>query len=168
MGPIRDTTQAMGQVPTDFCQLFNNDVDRLYTLSLLLTADRQKAEQCFVSGLEDCLNGNSVFREWAQAWAKRCVIRNAIRLIAPMATEMSCRQSGILMDEVSRANRTAAITSLPPFHRFVYVLSVLEKYSDPECAILLNSTAEEIQNTRTQAVRQLATGQQGDELAAAG
>ena len=74
-------------VPADFCQLFHHHLDRLYALSLLLTADQRKAEQCFVSGLEDCLQGNPVFREWAQSWARRTVIKNAIRLIAPLRNE---------------------------------------------------------------------------------
>ena len=63
----------------DFHKIFSEDTNSLYQLSLLLTRDSAKAEQCFVSGLEDCVAGNSVFREWARSWAKRAIIQNAIR-----------------------------------------------------------------------------------------
>ena len=33
----------------DFCRIFNEETDSLYQLSFLLTADRDKAQQCFVS-----------------------------------------------------------------------------------------------------------------------
>jgi hypothetical protein len=34
----------------DFGQIFHDEMEGLYLLSFLLTADREKAEQCFVSG----------------------------------------------------------------------------------------------------------------------
>jgi hypothetical protein len=43
--------------------------DSLHRLSFLLTADRQKAEPCFVSGLKESVNGSPVFKEWARSWA---------------------------------------------------------------------------------------------------
>ena len=36
----------------DFCRLFAKGMSELYQLSFLLTADHQKAEQCFVAGLK--------------------------------------------------------------------------------------------------------------------
>jgi hypothetical protein len=158
-------------MPGDFCQIFHDDLDYLYTLSLLLTVDLQKAEQCFVAGLEDCLEGNPVFREWAQSWAKRTVIKNAIRMISPMPTETILRSgNGGAIDAISEVDSFLAATKLLPFDRFVYVLSVLEKYSDPECAILLGCRVEEIVRTRTRAIHcvvSIVTGQGADELVAA-
>src|SRR5260370_11679704 len=61
----------------------------LYWLSFILTADPGKAEQCFVSGLDDCSAGNQVFTEWARSWARRTVIKNAIRLISPRFVPLS-------------------------------------------------------------------------------
>jgi hypothetical protein len=49
----------------DFRRIFYEENDSLHRLSFLLTADREKAEQCFVSGLEESVNGISVFEEWA-------------------------------------------------------------------------------------------------------
>src|SRR5258708_2290511 len=67
----------------DFCRIFTEDLDGLYQLSFLLTRDPQKAGLCFVGGFEDCVAGNSVFREWARPWAKRAIIQNAIRELKP-------------------------------------------------------------------------------------
>ena len=58
----------------------------------------------------------------------------------------------------------AAITSLPPFERFVYVVSVLEKYPDRECATLLDCTPGQVIEARTQALLQLV--RVGDQRAA--
>jgi len=59
------------------------DRTRLYLLSFLLTADRAKAERCSVTGLDLSAEDNAAFREWAHSWARRIVIDNALRLIAP-------------------------------------------------------------------------------------
>ena len=40
-------------------------------------------DRCFVSGLENCVEGTYVFRDWAQSWARRTIIQNAIRMLAP-------------------------------------------------------------------------------------
>jgi hypothetical protein len=60
------------------------DRSRLYLLSLLLTADRAKAEQCVSAGLELIGEDNAAFRDWAHSWARRVVIYDALRLIAPL------------------------------------------------------------------------------------
>src|ERR1700683_2796453 len=75
----------------DFRRLFDEDINSLYLLSYLLTADREKAEQCFVSGLEDAVEGNPVFREWARSWARRVIIVNAVRAISPRPREENGR-----------------------------------------------------------------------------
>ncbi len=145
-------------MPADFCRMFADDVDHLYTLAWLLTADRHKAEQCLVAGLEDCLQGNAVFREWAHSWARRTVVKNAIRMTFP-----SLLRNETLRNETKTAagipepdTQAAAITSLKPFDRFVYVLSVLEKYSDRECSMLLECAVEKVVHARTRALQVLA------------
>ncbi len=50
----------------DFRRVFHEEADSLYRLAFLLTADHEKAQQCFVSGLEDSVNGSAVFKDWAQ------------------------------------------------------------------------------------------------------
>ncbi len=158
MGPIRDANRVTDYaIPSHFCQIFNDHLDYLYTLSFLLTADPHKAEQCFVTGLENCLEGSPVFRRWGQSWAKRMVIKNAIRMISPSRIESNSPGStcGLAEAPSSADNPAAAITKLQTFDRFVYVLSVLEKYSDRECSILLDCALEEIVRARTRALQQL-------------
>jgi hypothetical protein len=40
---------------TDFCEIFTEEMHSLYLLSFLLTADQDKAEQCFIGGLGECV-----------------------------------------------------------------------------------------------------------------
>jgi len=140
-------------MPADFCRMFADDVDHLYTLAWLLTADRHKAEQCLVAGLEDCLQGNAVFREWAHSWAKRTVVKNAIRMTFPSPLRNGTKAVAGIPKPDTQAD---AITSLKPFDRFVYVLSVLERYSDRECSMLLECTVENVVHARTRALQVLA------------
>lgn len=39
----------------DFCRIFHEDMSSLYLLSLLVMANPAKAEECYVSALEDCV-----------------------------------------------------------------------------------------------------------------
>ena len=49
----------------------------------------------------------------------------------------------------------AAVIELPPFERFVFVLSVLERYSDQECSLLLNTNRGEVTAARTHALQSI-------------
>ena len=77
----------------DFRQVFDQEINSLYLLSYLLTADHEKAEQCFVSGLEDAVEGNPVFKEWARSWARRVIILNAVRAIKPRPMQENGRSN---------------------------------------------------------------------------
>jgi hypothetical protein len=126
----------------DFRQVFDEDMNTLYLLSYLLTADREKAEQCFVSGLEDAVDGNPVFQEWARSWARRVIIVNAVRAINPRPMEenspsSSAALSGNVKTPAVKQVEMAAVLALDPFERFVYVMTVLERYSDQDCSLLL-------------------------------
>src|ERR1700737_4185059 len=71
----------------DFHRIFHEEKDGLYRLSFLLTADHEKSQQCFVSGLEDSVKENSVFKDWARSWARRAIIQCAVRIINPRPME---------------------------------------------------------------------------------
>lgn len=58
---------------SEFCQIFEKDMNRLHLLSFLLTADRVMAEQCFVGGLHIAQEGSQVFKEWVESWARRAI-----------------------------------------------------------------------------------------------
>ena len=146
----------------DFRSLFAERIDDLYQLSLVLTGDHDKAEQCFVAGLEDCVRENRVFKDWVHCWAKRTIIQNAIRDLKPrlgIATSLSFRVPTYIHDSQSDGNRhfeLAAVLLLEDFERFVFVMSVLERYPEHECALLLGCTRREIEPARTRALAKLA------------
>ncbi len=83
---------------------------------------------------------------------------NANRIIAPSRNETrtAAENDDLTEPTLEAANTAAAITRLRPFERFVYVMSVLEKYSDCECSILLDCTVEEVVRARTRARLDLA------------
>ncbi|MGA8272140.1 MAG: hypothetical protein WB919_11330, partial [Candidatus Sulfotelmatobacter sp.] len=81
--PVRADEPSPYSNSEDFGKIFIEDLNGLYQLAFLLTGDQKKAEKCFVSGIEDCVNENRVFKEWARSWAKRSIIQNAIRELRP-------------------------------------------------------------------------------------
>ncbi len=142
----------------DFARLFTADMRRLYLLSFLLTANQERAEQSFVGGLEDSVKGNPVFREWARSWAERTVIKNAIRIMAPRPS----RDSESFQADRSRENiqdqhhALASVLALEDFDRFVFVMSVLERYTEKECSVLLGCSRQDVREARIRALRQIA------------
>jgi hypothetical protein len=144
----------------DFRRVFDEDLNSLYLLSFLLTADREKAEQCFVSGLEDAIEGNPVFKEWARSWARRVIIVNAVGGINPQPRK---ENGGASSASASSNGKTApverveiaAVLALEPFERFVYVMTVLERYSDQDCSLLLSCARRDVVAARTRAFRQI-------------
>lgn len=140
----------------DFCRIFEKDMNRLYLLSLLLAADAELAQKCFVSGLEDSKSGNPVFKEWAESWARRTIIINAIRMLGPRPGNSSLfGRKSARKDVPELPAKFAAILDLPAFERFVFVMSVLEGYSARDCRLLLNCSNFDIAEARAQALQQL-------------
>ena len=148
----------------DFHTIFNEDLKELYQLSFVLTRDPAKAERCFVSGLEDCVSGNRVFGEWARSWAKRTIVQNAIRELKPRPCQSTLflPEAGFSdMEQDSSAPgrhfEMDAVLRLPDFDRFVFVMSALEHYSEHDCVFLLGCSAIDIRESRTRALKVLAT-----------
>jgi len=141
----------------DFCRIFQEETDSLYQLSFLLAADCDTAQQCFVSGLEDSLNGSRVFKEWARSWARRAIIQNAVRVVNPRPmgenVPSSFYSSGKTL--VAVPAEIGAILELAPFERFVYVMSVLERYSDQDCSVLLACSRRDVNAARIRALQQI-------------
>ena len=67
----------------DFERIFTEDMTGLYLLSLLLTGDRDKSEECFIVAVGETTRANRVFKEFARSWARRAIIQSAIRLAVP-------------------------------------------------------------------------------------
>jgi hypothetical protein len=143
----------------DFRQIFAEDMNSLYLLAFLLTGDRAKAEQCFVCGLEDAVEGNPVFKEWARSWARRVIIQDAVRLINPRPAGgndrsiVSVRSDG--KTQPPEHVEIAAVLELEPFERFVYVITVLERYSDHECSVLMGCARRDVVFARTRALQEI-------------
>jgi hypothetical protein len=158
LGAKRQETPSNSLYATseDFCRIFEKDMNRLYLLSLLLTADKELAEKCFVRGLEDSKGGNPVFKEWAESWARRAIIINAIRMTGPRPGSFSLFSRNSSRKEIlALPAKYAAIVDLPVFERFVFVMSVLEGYSPRDCRLLLNCSNFDIAEARAHAVEQL-------------
>jgi len=159
---ISTETSPAYATSTEFCRVFAENMNSMHLLSFLLTADLTKAEECFISGLEDCGKGGYVFREWARSWARRTIIRNAIRLSAPHSNEsaFTAAPSETLNCTFGQTPKARAaivgILGLEDFERIVFVMSVLEKYSDQDCSVLLGCSRQDVREARIRALQHLA------------
>ena len=160
--PISTGTSQAYATRVEFCRVFAENMDSMHLLSFLLTADLRKAEECFVSGLEDCVEGTYVFRDWARSWARRTIIQNAIRMLAPRKNTSTVAEvpSDAASCSFGRTQDTdyaiARILRLEHFERFVFVMSVLEKYSDQDCSVLLGCSRQDVGETRMRALLHVA------------
>jgi DNA-directed RNA polymerase specialized sigma24 family protein len=150
---------AIHETGADFCRIFKEDMKDLYLLAFLLTADPAKAEQCFVAGLDDCASGSAVFKEWARSWARRAIVKNAVRLIAPESVYANgVSNTAVSSHSTDRERREmqaeiSVLQDLVPFERFAFVMSVLEGYSDQDCALLLGCTRKDLIAARVRALQ---------------
>jgi hypothetical protein len=141
----------------DFCRAFTEELHSLYLLSLLLTADYDKAEQCFVNAIGECGDGIGVFMEWASSWARRAILKCAIQMIRPVPEHPESlpfiRRKGPATS--AENNPFATIFALGAFERFVYVMSILEGQSEQDCAILLRCSRRDVIIARVLALTRL-------------
>lgn len=107
--PFVDETTPYPTV-TDFLTIFDEEMNSLYLLFLLLTGDHDKAEQCLVSAVEDCVEGIGVFMDWARSWTRGSVLKHALKIVKP-APEQSDFVSFI------RLKRSAAPAETTPLTR---------------------------------------------------
>ena len=158
MGQEKHITRAAAYANSDdFRRIFVENMNSLYLLAFLLTADHGRAEQSFVSGLEDAVGGNPVFKEWARSWARRVIIQKAVRLINPRPDNGSGRSRPASLDSdyqtlpAERHVEISAVLRLEPFERIVYAITILEHYSDHECSLLMGCPRREVLPARTRA-----------------
>lgn len=147
--------------PEYFCRIFTEHIDELYQLSFLLTRTGGKAERCLVASLEDCANGNPVFCPWACSWAKRTIIKNAIRELKPRwgnSYESSPHPPSLLDQPLNGSRRCFqidAVLELEDFERFVFAICALENYSQRECALLLECSLSAVREASARAFAEL-------------
>jgi hypothetical protein len=150
-----------------FLETFNEQMHSLYLLSFLLTADHDKAEQCLVSAMGDCVEGIGVFTDSACSWIRAAVLEHAIQMIKPEPEHPDCVSFLTLKRSATPAenNPFAAILLLDAFERFVFVMSILEERSAEECAILLRCSRRDVMMARLLALkRQSSTDALAEEI----
>jgi DNA-directed RNA polymerase specialized sigma24 family protein len=159
-GAMRRNGETRYATCQHFLKIFDENMQGLYQLSFLLTGDSQKGEKCFIAGMEACAKENRVFREWARVWAKRVIVQNAIRELQPQPShsDSSALAAAVFSQKKGPIGHfdVDAVLGLDDFERFVFVLCVLERYREHECALLLGCSASEVREARTQAIRELA------------
>jgi len=140
---------------TDFFRSFNEEMHSLYLLSFLLTADHDKAEQCLVSAIGECVEGIGSFMNWARSWTRGAILRHAIKMIMPAPEHTDCASLISLKESATPTedNPFAAILLLDTFERFVFVMSIVEGQSDEECAILLRCSRRDVMIARVLALK---------------
>jgi hypothetical protein len=141
----------------DFCTVLERDLRPLYLLAFLLTANHEKAEQCFAMTVEEAQKEQTVFKDWTRSWIKRSLVRNAFRLVSPMSGQRSERRDlwTLGQPEGNRGDEINTVTQFPAFERFVFVLSILERYSDWECSVLLACSTKKVAECQTRALLRL-------------
>lgn len=127
-----------GQYATaaDFKQIFSEDINSLYLLSLLLTGSPEKAEECFVEGIGE--SATTYSRSGRVRGPDAPSFRVQSEVIGPRERSVTAIRTADLervMDKVPMVlhAEVCAIPELAPFERFVFVVSVLERYSDNDC-----------------------------------
>jgi hypothetical protein len=152
---IVDEKASRYATATDYYRIFVEEMDSLYLLAFLLTADKDIAEQSVVGGLGECIERIGVFLERARSWARRAIVKDAIRKIRPARQEGAIEFFGSTNapGTVGASNPFAFIASLRAFERFVFVMSVLEGQPDEDCQSLLNCSRQDIVMARKAAMK---------------
>lgn len=153
---VRTTDHASPYATSrDFCRIFAEDMNGLYTLGLLLTADPEQAERSFLSAMKECQRASRVFKEWANSWARRAVMQSAVRVAQPARERVAMTVANVhrLAADLPQGRfPLAGILALPAFERFVFVMSVLEGCPDQDCAALLRCSRAELASARAHAL----------------
>jgi hypothetical protein len=155
--PMNSVDERVTSYPTvtDFFRAFNEEMHSLYLLAFLLTADHDKAEQCLVSAMGECMEGIGVFMDWARSWTRGAVLKHAIQMIMPTPQYAD----SVSMMNLARPGMPAendpfgAILLLDAFDRFVFVMSILEEQSDEDCAHLLRCSRRDVTIARLVALK---------------
>ena len=145
----------------EFESLFESKREPLLRLALLLTASSEKAAQSLSFAMRDCRLSGSVAPDWILTWARRAIVRNAIQLVfAPVSASATQTLNDAGHDGKLPGSSTAisirtdvpSIMKLPDFERLVYVITVLERSSIQDCALLMARSPKEVQDAQQRAI----------------
>ena len=158
--PVRGNEKTLYAASTDFKGVFTEELTDLLRLSLQLTADAEKAETSVILAMKDCFFCCSVPKSHAHTWARRMVIRNALRLVWRTPNSI-LRESEFEIHlqpgdaEAEALRESVQVLSLPDLDRLAFVICMLERYSILDCAFLLGRTAQEVHDAIVRARRTL-------------
>lgn len=141
--------------PADYCNALAVGADSLYLLAFLLTTNHKDAEYCFVAAVDQTFRSNTVSREWVPSWIRRTVITQAIRTVFNPSNQDKQEPDRWCAGQRELGSRIDAITRLGDRDRFIFVMSVLERYSDHECSLLLGCRLGTVIESRTHALQAL-------------
>ena len=162
----RLTKQAKVDYATadDVQKLFVAAMNDLFCLAFLLTAHAERAEDCLVRSIRECMRSTRILRENLLIWARNSVIRHGIAIATELEGDPS-RDTGTdsfpLTPESSQVSAgttdcSAGIFGLSGFDRLVYVLCVVEHHTSRHCALLLRRSCEEVREARTRGLAYIA------------
>ncbi len=146
----RESLRSSYVNPRDFCAIFDRDMHTLYSLALLLTADHKTAEQCFVAAFNECLDGAEVFPGWERSWSRRAIVKQAIRVVRPRHDDINNDGDTSLLENAHLPSR---LIQMRPFDRFVFAMTVLERFTVRECAAFLNCLPSDVEKSRTRVLQ---------------
>lgn len=154
---VKNTRQLRFATEADFRRVFKEEINSLFVLAAVLTADVAKAEECFCRALDSSLDALWVSIERASSWARRAVVNQAVQLVAPrkVRTQNPIESGSVWPETSSLENPVGALCSLNPFERFVVVMTLLERQSDSDCALQLECTRQDVGVARASALRKL-------------
>jgi len=158
--PVTTNAKGLYAAAEDFEQFFATQNTDLVRLSLQLTADAEKAERCLILAMRDCFFRRSVLRGGVHTWARRMVVRNAIRLVWGTPNDFF-GESGFEFHSqpsyysLEALRESIAILTLPDLDRLAFVICVLERYSILECALLLRKAPREVYDAIVRATSQV-------------
>lgn len=148
----------------DVQKLFAAAMNDLFCLAFLLTANVDRAEDCIIRSIRECIKNTRALRENLLAWIRNSVIRNGIAIVKEFGVDSP---GGLQIDSiplipessqawVGTTDFSAGILELSSFDRLVYVLCIIEHYSSRHCALLLSTSREQVHEARTRALAHIA------------
>lgn len=124
----------------EYWHRISEEMNILYLLSFLLTADSEKAEQCFEMSLDRFVERADDFIQWSRSGGRDAVLEYATRMMKPdpdVTENVLDLSEGLFCS--AREHIFEAIVLLPVFERFVFVITGIYGKSEIECARLLGA-----------------------------
>lgn len=134
----------------------------LFCLAFLVTAHADRAEECVIRSIRECMKSTRILREGLPAWVRNSIIRNGIAIANQFKKDSQEDKECIAVIPPSSrapaglADYSAGVLELSSFDRLVYVICVLEHYTSRHCALLLRTSREEVREARIRALAHIA------------